>query len=58
MVLPNFIVGVEYDYYKFNVGAFNGLTNSGGTTITCSFCNITETVQTVLARASFKFAAQ
>jgi len=58
MILPSFIVGVEYDYYNFNVGAFNGLANSGGVVIACSFCNITETVQTVVARASFKFPTQ
>jgi outer membrane immunogenic protein len=55
MITPTLIVGVEYDYYKFNVGAFNGLANTGGAVTACSFCNITESVQTVLARAIVKF---
>jgi outer membrane immunogenic protein len=55
LITPTFVIGIEYDYYKFNVGAFNGLVNSGGVVIACGFCNITESVQTVVARASLKF---
>jgi outer membrane immunogenic protein len=55
LVTPNFVIGIEYDYYKFSVGAFKGLVNTGGVVIPCSFCNITETVQTVRVKASLKF---
>jgi outer membrane immunogenic protein len=55
MVTRNFVIGVEYDYYRFNVGAFNGLTNTGGVVIACAFCNTSESVQTVVGRASLKF---
>ena len=46
MVTQNFVIGLEYDYYRFNVGAFNGLTNTGGVVIACAFCNTSESVRT------------
>ncbi len=56
MVLQNISIGVEYDYYRFSVGNFVGLTNSGGAVIPCSFCNFgTTSIQTVVGRVNFKF---
>lgn len=55
LILPNFSVGVEYDYYNFNVGSLNGLANSGGAVVACAFCNVSEKVQTVLARVNLMF---
>ena len=57
MVLDNISLGVEYDYYRFNVPNFSGVTNTGGIAIApCSFCNFgTTSVQTLLGRVNFKF---
>jgi len=56
MVLENVSLGVEYDYYRFNVSSFSGLLNTGGVVIPCSFCNFGNTsIQTLSARVNFKF---
>jgi hypothetical protein len=58
LILSNFSIGVEYGYYHFNVSPINGLANSGGVVIACAFCNVSEKVQTVLARVNLKFPTQ
>ncbi len=51
----DFSLGVEYDYYQFNTGNITNLANSNGFVVACAFCAINANVQTVTARANFKF---
>jgi outer membrane immunogenic protein len=55
-VIPHLIVGVEYDYYRFDAKNLGGVVNSAGVTIPCAFCNFgsSTTMQTVLARISIQ----
>jgi outer membrane immunogenic protein len=48
-------IGVEYDYYKFNIGSFDNILSNTGAVIGCAFCNFGRTdVQTVVARLNVK----
>jgi outer membrane immunogenic protein len=55
-VIPRLIVGVEYDYYRFDPKDLMGVTNTDGVTIPCAFCNFgsSTTMQTVMARVSIQ----
>jgi opacity protein-like surface antigen len=55
-VIPRLIVGVEYDYYRFDPKDLMSVTNTAGVTIPCGFCNFgsSTTMQTVLARISIQ----
>jgi outer membrane immunogenic protein len=48
-------IGVEYDYYQFNVGNITGLADTTGVMRACSFCDFGRTnVQTILGRVNIK----
>lgn len=55
-VIPHLIVGIEYDYYRFEPGNLGNLTNSLGNTVNCGFCNFgsSTNIQTVMARISLQ----
>lgn len=54
-LFTHFSVGVEYNYYQFDVGNISGLTNTLGTTVACSFCDFGRTsVQTITGRINIK----
>jgi outer membrane immunogenic protein len=59
MVLENISLGLEYDYYKFNVPNFSGVNTSGGAVVPinpCSFCmSGNTTLQSLVGRVNFKF---
>jgi outer membrane immunogenic protein len=55
MLYTHLSIGVEYDYYQFDVGNINGLTNTAGVVIGCAFCNFGRTsVQTIVGRLDVK----
>jgi opacity protein-like surface antigen len=55
MVIPHLIVGVEYDYYRFQPGNIINVTNLSGNTVTCAFCNFGNTsMQTVLGKLTIQ----
>jgi outer membrane immunogenic protein len=55
MLWTHLSIGVEYDYYKFNIGNYTNLVTNGGVAVGCSFCNMSRSsVQTVLARLNVK----
>jgi outer membrane immunogenic protein len=55
MLIPHLIVGVEYDYYRFQPGNIINVTNLSGTSVPCAFCNFGNTsVQTVMGRLSIQ----
>ena len=48
-------VGVEYDYYQFNVSNFAGLADTTGVVRPCSFCDFGRTnIQTIVGRLNVK----
>jgi outer membrane immunogenic protein len=48
-------IGVEYNYYQFNVGNITGLADTTGVVRACSFCDFGRTnVQTILGRVNIK----
>jgi outer membrane immunogenic protein len=54
-VIPHLIVGVEYDYYRFQPGNVINVADGGGATIPCAMCNFgSTTVQTVLGKISLQ----
>jgi outer membrane immunogenic protein len=55
-LMPHIILGVEYDYYRFNPTNIINVTNSAGALITCAFCNFGSSthLQTILGRISFQ----
>jgi outer membrane immunogenic protein len=55
MLWTHLSIGVEYNYYQFNVGNYTNVLANTGATIGCAFCNFGKTdVQTVLARINVK----
>lgn len=51
----HFSIGVEYNYYQFDVGNISGLTNTLGAVVPCSFCDFGRTsVQTITGRINIK----
>jgi outer membrane immunogenic protein len=55
MLWTHVSIGVDYNYYQFNISNFTNLVANTGTTVGCSFCNFGKTnVQTVLARINVK----
>jgi outer membrane immunogenic protein len=55
MLWTHVSIGVEYDYYRFNVGGYSNLLNNAGATVSCAFCNFGKTdVQTIIARLNVK----
>jgi outer membrane immunogenic protein len=55
MLIPHLIVGVEYDYYRFQPGNVTNVTNLSGTVVPCAVCNFgNTTVQTVVGRLSIQ----
>jgi outer membrane immunogenic protein len=59
MVLENISLGLEYDYYRFNVPTFQGVNTTGAAVAPlnpCSFCMTgTTTMQSLVGRVNFKF---
>jgi outer membrane immunogenic protein len=48
-------IGLEYNYYQFDISSFNNLTANTGAVVGCSFCNFgRSSVQTVVARMNVK----
>jgi outer membrane immunogenic protein len=48
-------IGVEYDYYRFNIGNYTGLLTNAGAVVGCAFCNFGRSdVQTITARLNVK----
>jgi outer membrane immunogenic protein len=48
-------IGVEYDFYRFNVGNYTNLASIGGPPVACAFCNFGRSdVQTIIARLNVK----
>jgi outer membrane immunogenic protein len=48
-------IGVEYDYYQFNIGNYTNISTNFGTPVTCAFCNFGKSsVQTITARLNVK----
>jgi outer membrane immunogenic protein len=48
-------IGVEYDYYRFNIGNYTNLASNGGPAVACAFCNFGRSdVQTITARLNVK----
>jgi outer membrane immunogenic protein len=54
-VIPHLIVGVEYDYYRFDPGTITNLTSNIGNAVPCGFCNFGSTsMQTVIGRVTLQ----
>jgi outer membrane immunogenic protein len=48
-------IGVEYDYYQFNIGNYTNIVSNTGALVGCAFCNFGKAnVQTILARLNVK----
>jgi outer membrane immunogenic protein len=48
-------IGVEYDYYRFNIGNYTNILTNQGALVGCSFCNFGKSdVQTITARLNVK----
>ncbi len=48
-------IGVEYDYYRFNIGNYTNLLSNAGGVVGCAFCNFGRSdVQTITARLNVK----
>ena len=55
MIFTHFSIGIEYDYYQFNVSNMSAGPNTLGATIACPFCDFGKTsVQTVTGRINVK----
>ena len=55
MLFTHFSIGVEYNYYQFDVGNLSAGPNTLGTTIQCPFCDFGRTnVQSVMGRINIK----
>jgi outer membrane immunogenic protein len=55
MLWTHVSIGVEYDYYRFNIGNYTNILNNAGTAIGCAFCNFGKSdVQTIIARLNVK----
>jgi outer membrane immunogenic protein len=48
-------IGVEYDYYRFNIGNYTNILNNAGGVVGCAFCSFGKSdVQTITARLNVK----
>ena len=48
-------IGVEYDYYRFNIGNYTNLLSNAGGVVGCAFCSFGRSdVQTITARLNVK----
>jgi outer membrane immunogenic protein len=55
MLFTHFSIGVEYNYYQFDVGNMGAGPNTLGTNIACPFCDFGRTnVQTITGRINIK----
>jgi outer membrane immunogenic protein len=55
MLWTHLSIGVEYDYYRFNISNYTNLATNTGAVVGCAFCNMNRSnVQTVLARLNVK----
>ena len=55
MLFTHFSIGIEYNYYQFNVSNFGALSNTLGGSVACPFCDFGRTsVQTVTGRINVK----
>jgi opacity protein-like surface antigen len=55
MLWTHLSIGVEYDYYKFNIGNYTNILSNTGAVVGCAFCNFgKESVQTITARLNVK----
>jgi outer membrane immunogenic protein len=55
MLWTHVSIGVEYDYYRFNIGNYTNLLSNAGGVVACAFCNFGRSdVQTITARLNVK----
>jgi len=55
MLYTHVSIGVEYDYYRFNIGNYTNITNNAGGVVGCAFCGFGRSdVQTIIARLNVK----
>lgn len=55
MLWTHLSIGVEYNYYQFNVANFTGLVDTTGVARPCSFCDFGRTnIQTIVGRVNVK----
>jgi outer membrane immunogenic protein len=55
MLYTHVSIGVEYDYYRFNIGSYTNLASNGGPAVACAFCSFGRSdVQTIIARLNVK----
>jgi outer membrane immunogenic protein len=55
MLWTHVSIGVEYDYYRFNIGNYTNLATNTGAVVACAFCGFNKSyVQTITARLNVK----
>jgi outer membrane immunogenic protein len=55
MLWTHVSIGVEYDYYRFNIGSYTNLLGNAGPAVACAFCSFGRSdVQTITARLNVK----